>query len=254
VGPSPFGPPDGGLRRIAEDFLLDAATLARAIAPGIEVSTELVVCAAAARLIEESQDAAMIVVGSRGLGGFTGLLVGSVGVQVSSHAHCPVVVVRYGPPDEEPGPAAGRVVAGVDGSASSEAVLEFAFEEAAMRGAGLTVMHAWTAPVSTGPGDLLPLVYDVDSVNEDEARLLSELLAGWQEKYPDVPVRRLVLHRPPAKELVRLSRGAELLVVGARGRGGFRGLLLGSVSHAAIQHASCPVAVVRAEHTEHADA
>jgi nucleotide-binding universal stress UspA family protein len=247
LGPSPAGPPDGGLRNLAEELLADAATQARSAAPGIEVSTELAVCAPAARLVEESREAAMIVVGSRGLGGFSGLVLGSVGVQVSTHAHCPVVVVREGGPGEVLGPVAGQVVAGVDGSAATEATLRFAFEAASMRGAGLTVMHAWTAPISTGPSDVLPLVYDVDAVNEDEGRLLAEVLAGWQEKYPDVPVRRLLLHRPPAKELMRLSHGAQMLVLGARGRGGFRGLLLGSVSQAAIQHASCPVAVVRAQ-------
>jgi len=246
--PLPAGPADGGLRHLAEEMLAEAAAEARSIAPGVDVTTELVVCAPAARLIAESSEAAMIVVGNRGLGGFTGLLIGSVGIQVSAHAHCPVVVVRTGSADEVAGPAAGQVVAGVDGSDRSEATLDFAFEEASLRGVGLTVLHAWIAPVSTGPGDMLPVVYDVDVINEDEARLLAETLAGWQEKYPDVPVRRLLLHGPAARELIQLSRGAELLVLGARGRGGFTGLLLGSVSHAAIQHAACPVAVVHAAH------
>jgi nucleotide-binding universal stress UspA family protein len=242
VGPSPEGPPDGGLRNLAEEMLTDSAARARSIAPGIEVSTELAVSAPAARLVEESRDAAIVVVGSRGLGGFTGLVLGSVGVQVSSHAHCPVVVVRSGAPGD---PVGGPVVAGVDGSESTAEVLSFAFEEAALRGATLTVMHAWTAPLSTRPGDTRPLVYDLDAVNKGEGRLIAEALTGWQEKYPKVPVRRLLLHQAPAKELIRLSHGAQLLVLGARGRGGFRGLLLGSVSQAAIQHAWCPVAVVR---------
>ena len=246
--PLPAGPADGGLRHLAEEMLAEAAAEARAIAPGVDVTTELAVCAPAARLIAESSEAAMIVVGNRGLGGFTGLLIGSVGIQVSAHAHCPVVVIRAGSADEVAGPAAGQVVAGVDGSDRSEATLDFAFEEASLRGVGLTVLHAWTVPVSTAPGDMLPAVYDVDVVKEDEARLLAETLAGWQEKYPDVPVRRLLLHSPVARELIRLSQGAELLVLGARGRGGFTGLLLGSVSHAAIQHAACPVAVVHAAH------
>src|SRR5215207_9502604 len=245
LGPSPEGPPDGGLRNLADELLSEAAARARSVAPGIELGTELAVCAPTAWLVEESRDAAMVVVGSRGLGGFTGLLLGSVGIQLAAHARCPVVVVRAGAPGEALGPAAGQVVAGVDGSDHTEATLSFAFEAASLRRAGLTVMHAWTAPISARPGDMLPLVYDVDAVNEDEARLLAETLAGWRDKYPDVPVRRLLLHRPPARELIRLSHGARLLVVGARGRGGFSGLLLGSVSQAAIQHASCPVAVIR---------
>ncbi len=244
VGPSPEGPPDGGLRHLAEEMLADAALRARAIAPGVEVSTELAVSAPAARIVEESRDAAMVVVGSRGLGGFTGLVIGSVGVQVSSHAHCPVVVVRSDAPGD---PVGGPVVTGVDGSESTAEVLGFAFEAAALRGATLTVMHAWTAPLSMRPGDTRPLVYDLDAVNKGEGRLIADALTGWQDKYPDVPVRRLLLHHAPAKELIRLSHGAQLLVLGARGRGGFRGLLLGSVSQAAIQHAWCPVAVVRSE-------
>jgi nucleotide-binding universal stress UspA family protein len=136
---------------------------------------------------------------------------------------------------------------GVDGSPASDSALGFAFEEASLRGTGLTVVHAWTMPVSTGPGDILPLVYDIDEVNAEETRLLAETVAGWQEKYPDVRVHRVVAHGAPAHELVQRSAGAELLVVGSRGRGGFRGLLLGSVSQAAIHHAQCPVAVVRTQ-------
>jgi nucleotide-binding universal stress UspA family protein len=252
LGPSPDGPPDGGLEAAAHELVAAAEASAQTAVPGIEVSTELAITAPAARLIELSHTADLIVVGNRGLGGFTGLIAGSVSVQVASHAHCPVVVVR-GPGSEgaEPTteqPHAGQVVVGIDGSAHGEAALEFAFSEASLRGTGVTAIHAWTVPVSTGPGDMLPLVYDVDVINEEEMRLLSELLAGWQGKYPDVPVRRRVLHTAPAKELVRASHGAELLVVGARGRGGFRGLLLGSVSHAAIHHSACPVAVVRGKH------
>jgi nucleotide-binding universal stress UspA family protein len=185
----------------------------------------------------------VVVVGHRGLGGFTGLLVGSVGVQVAAHAAGPVVVVR--PHSAAAGASAGRVVVGIDGSPLSRAALGFGFEAAARRGVGLTAVHAWTEPVSTGPGDMLPLVYDADDVDAEETRLLAEALAGWAEKYPDVPVDRKVVRGRAAEALVAESAGAALLVVGSPGRGGFTGLLLGSVSQAALHHADCPVAIVR---------
>lgn len=220
---------------------------AREVAPGVEATAETVVGYPSQTLIKESRAAAMLVVGNRGRGGFAELLLGSVGVQVTAHAQCPVVVVR---PEEAPteqwdAPATGQVVVGVDGSAHSDDALGFAFEEAATRGVGLAAVHAWAGPVSTGPGDMLPLVYDFDDAREEERRLLAETVAGWQEKYPDVLVRRLVVRGAAAKQLVRFSHGAELLVVGARGLGGFLGLALGSVSQAAIHHAACSVAVVR---------
>jgi nucleotide-binding universal stress UspA family protein len=120
----------------------------------------------------------------------------------------------------------------------------FAFEEAALRGMPLVALHAWTSPVSTGPGDMLPLVYDVSAVEAGEARLLAEAIAGRQEKYPDVEVRRVLVHRNARAALIEVTRQAQLAVVGTRGLGGFAGLLLGSVSQAVLHHAAGPVAVV----------
>ena len=172
----------------------------------------------------------MIVVGSRGLGGFSGLLLGSVGVQLAAHAGCPVVVVRRD--GRADGPEAGRVVVGVDGSHDADRAMRFAFEQASFRGVGLTAVHTYIWPDSTGPGDMLPLVYDEDDLRDDERRLLAESVAGWTDKFPDVDVRRSVVRGTAAGVLTHLSHGAELLVVGSRGRGGFTGLLLGSVSQA----------------------
>lgn len=242
TGPLPDSPPDTGLRAAAEQLLAAAATTARQAAPDVEVTTELVTGRPTAVLLAQSHSAAMVVTGNRGLGGFTGLLAGSVAVPVAAHAACPVVVVR---PTGPAGPSAGRVVVAVNGSSQSELLLDFAFEEAAWRGVGLTAVHAWTRPTSTGPDDPLPLVYDVDAVAGEEERLLSEQLAGLPGRYPDVEVRPRVVRGRPAKVVVEESEGAELLVVGSRGRGGFRGMLLGSVSHAALHHAGCPVAILR---------
>jgi nucleotide-binding universal stress UspA family protein len=123
--------------------------------------------------------------------------------------------------------AVGPVVVGVDGSAGSGAAVGFAFEEAARRGTGLTAVHAWGA------------------LEGAESRVLSESLAGWSQRYPEVAVRQELVRGRPAAALIEQSRSAQLVVTGARGRGSFAGLLLGSVSQAVLHHAECPVVVVR---------
>ncbi|MDQ1655276.1 MAG: hypothetical protein QOD41_359 [Cryptosporangiaceae bacterium] len=243
LGAFPAATPDGW-QEAAEELLRSAVRRATTAAPDVEVHSRLAVSPTAAELVELSGTAAMIVVGNRGRGGFAGLLLGSVGVQVAAHAHCPVIVVRGEADEAMPVPHRGQVVAGVDGSENATAVLDFAFGEASARGAGLAVVHAWTALQPGVLGDMVPLRYEIDAMNGEEARALAEILAGWQEKYPDVRVKREVIHGPPAEQLVAASNGAELLVVGTRGHGGFEGLLMGSVSQAAIHHASCPVAVI----------
>jgi nucleotide-binding universal stress UspA family protein len=138
------------------------------------------------------------------------------------------------------------VVAGVDGSAASTAVLDLAFEEADARNVPLTVVYAWWLLPLGGLGPTAPWHYDPGQAATQARRILSETLAGWSEKYPDVEVRATTRHdMNPVLALVEASRDAGLLVVGSRGRGGFAGLLLGSVSQALIADALCPVAVVR---------
>ncbi|GAB3146599.1 universal stress protein [Micromonospora sonneratiae] len=243
LSPVPLDPASTGLLHAAEQILSAAADHARKVAPELEISTDQPVSAPARALIEASHDASLVVVGSRGLGGFTGLLLGSVGTQVAAHAACPVVVVR----GDAPHPAGGstdQIVVGVDGSPLSHLAVEFAFEQAAWRGLGVTAVHAYQLPQPLYPG-ALPLAYDVDEIHGDESRLLAEALAGWSEKYPDVPVRRRVVQGPAGVVLVRESAGAALTVLGSRGLGGFTGLLLGSVSQSVLHHAPCPVAIVR---------
>ncbi|SFK85781.1 universal stress protein [Streptomyces pini] len=243
LGPSPMGPPEGGLRNMADQLVAQAVEHARGAEAGIEVEGEVVVGEPLTVLEARSQTASLVVVGSRGLGGFTGLLLGSTAVHLSAHSRCPVLVVR-GRPDPT-----GHVLLGVDGSASGEAAVGFAFAEASARGAALVAMHTWnnwTGPVSGGPAEPLPLVYDVDMLRDEEERAMAEALSGWQAKYPDVTVHRQLVQGGARQALIEASGSAQLLVVGARGRGGFSGLLLGSVSQAALHHAHCPVAVVRA--------
>jgi nucleotide-binding universal stress UspA family protein len=234
------------LRDAADRVLAAAVRHAETAAPDVPVSGEVVsgevVSGGAAEvLVAQSDGAELLVVGSRGLGGFTGLLLGSVGVQTAAHAACPVVVVR---PDEGD-PAPGPVVVGVDGSPGSDAAIGFASEAAQRYGRELVAVLAWTEPTASFPGDVLPLVWDVDEIEADEAKALSEALAGWRTRYPDLPVRERVMRGSAAQALVTAAAGADLLVVGARGRGGFGGLLLGSVSQRVLHHAPCPVAVVR---------
>ncbi|MGD9988533.1 universal stress protein [Pseudonocardia sp.] len=213
-------------RRVVED-----------VAPALDVRSEVCSGPAAPVLRDVSGSAALMVVGSRGAGGFSGLLAGSVAVSVAASARCPVVVVR-GRADRVDGP----VVVGVDGSRVSENALAFAFAEASARRAGLVAVHVWSdAAIDPFAG---PLV-DWEALAAAENAVLAERLAGWGEKYPDVAVTRDVVRDNAAAVLVARSTDARLVVVGSRGRGGLRGLLLGSVSQAVLRHAECPVAVVK---------
>ncbi len=251
LGPGPGAPVGAGLRAAAQAVVSDALERARLWEPDVEVSGEVVTGMPAPVLVEASQRAVLVVVGSRGLSGLPELLLGSVGAQLSAHAACPVAVVRPG--GSTPDRPAGPVVVGTDGSTHSTAALWLAFEEADLRLLPLIALHTWTAPASRAPGDILPLVYDVAEVAAEESRLLAETIAGWRGRYPDVPVTERVEHAHARRTLVEASRGATLLVVGSRGWGGFPGLLLGSVSHHVLHHAYCPTVVARpsATHPPH---
>ncbi len=233
-GPSLAGDTIAWPLRQARVRLTDLADTIIQRHPDLSVVTAVIAGSPAGVLIDESRKASLIVVGSRGLGGFSGLLLGSVGGQVAMHAHCPVIVLR--PPSAEalrPQPDTGRVVVGVDGSPEAARALGFAFEEAAGRKVPLVVVHAWRY-AST-----------VDGGRSVAERLVEDALAGWTEKYPHVPARRHVVPGDSAAHaLLDESVGAGLLVVGARGRGGFAGLRLGSVGHALVGHARVPVAIV----------
>jgi nucleotide-binding universal stress UspA family protein len=198
-------------------------------------------------LIEESRGAGLVVVGSRGLGRFVGLLAGSVSSQVATYAGGPVMVVRSSGwvPSGDGGPT--DVVVGVDGSSGGTAALGFAFEEAVARGGELVVVYAWQEMPADNldPGGPRP---NLDEARAEADRLVSESLAGWQAKYPDLTVHRRVVHSFHAvPTLIDEARRAALIVVGARGRGGFRGLRLGSVGAGLLHHARQPVAIVHGD-------
>jgi nucleotide-binding universal stress UspA family protein len=241
--PRPTLSPDG---TSVDDELLDAGMArVRSLAPAVRVTSEADTGYPAPALVALSGTADTIVLGARGRGAVRGALLGSVSLQVAMHARCPVVVVRELP---APGPSVPRVVVGIDGSPTSERAIEYAFAQASLRGLGLTVVHAWWMEFVEGVIATTSSEEQWERMGQEQRALVSESLAGWHEKYPDVDVRQHVVRSLPAEALIGESAGAELVVVGSRGRGGFRGLLLGSVSHSVMQHAHCPVAVVRPRH------
>jgi nucleotide-binding universal stress UspA family protein len=229
-----------GRRQLAE-----AETAIRQDHPGLNVELILRTAGLVSTLIALSEDTQLMVLGSRGPDGFNGLLAGSTAIALVAHGRSPVAVIRGREADETP-PPQGPVVVGVDGSPTSEPALAMAFEEAAMRGTDLVAVHAWLEFTSdTAYATARQLLVDWGAVEARERETLAERLAGWQEKYPDITVRRVVAGGKPARLLLKEAGDAQLLVVGSHGRGGFAGMLLGSTSQALIHRAPCPLLVVR---------
>lgn len=239
LGPYEGGPAEGGLANEAKSIVDAAVSRARDSGRDLTVTGDVVVGAPATVLIAEARSAAMVVLGDRGLGGFSGLLIGSVAIQVSAHASCAVVVAKG-----DIGRAAD-VVVGVDGSSEAALALRFGLEEASLRGVGLRALHAFRHPATGKDEENLPLIYDADQVREQGATLLAAAVAQCGEHYPQVTIKQDLVRERAAHALIRASASAGCVVVGSRGRGGFLGLVLGSVSHAVLHHAQCPVAIVR---------
>ncbi|WP_371494684.1 universal stress protein [Kitasatospora sp. NBC_00374] len=226
-------------RRAGEEALRVLAERVAARHPDVEISSGVVDSSPREALVALSAAAGLLVVGSRGSGGFHELLVGSTSLHVAAHAACPVVVVRA-----TGAGATDGVAVGVEGREPSEGLLEFAFDSALRRGLPLRAVHAWSYPLVLGPGHALPPVYESGHVAGEEQRLLAEIMAGWQEKYPGVPVEEEAVRSGPAKHLVALSKSHQLVVVGRHGKPERPFSRLGSVSQAVVHHAHCPVAVV----------
>jgi nucleotide-binding universal stress UspA family protein len=239
----PFYPP--GRWAAAEtdgmEIVAEAVAIARECFPSLAVETQMPSAGVLAALRQESERARVVVVGARGWGGFHGLVLGSTSLHLAGHAASPVVVVR-----DVPGSAHHEIVVGVDGAEQAAPALEFAFEEAAAREARLLVVHAWQLPARRTEPPLLDEV-NPEEVAQEQRRVLDEALAEWPDRFPAVKVVRALRREDhhPAHVLVEVSDRADLVVVGSRGRGGFHGLALGSVSHAVLHHALCPVAVAR---------
>jgi nucleotide-binding universal stress UspA family protein len=203
-----------------------------------EIHTEMAYSSVVPALIDASKDARMIVAGSEGLGALGRLLLGSVTTALLHHAHCPVAVIHS---DEGAIPNSDApVLVGIDGSPASEAAIALAFDEASRRGVELMALHAWS---DVGVFPMLGMDWRDSEAKGQE--ILAERLAGWQEQYPDVRVERLLFCDKPSRWLLQESERAQLVVVGSHGRGGFAGMLLGSVSSHVAQSATVPVVVVR---------
>ena len=233
-----------GLYATGDQLLADATTELQAAHPNLEITGRLVQADPRPALVEASTDAALTVVGTRGGGRIPEVILGSVALHVAAHGRSPVAVIPVGPGSQTPGQ--GPVRLGVDGSRTSEAAVEFAFDEADRRGAPLQAVIVWDDVDLRG---LVAAGTPLDLVEDDKERaLLAEQLAGWRDKYPDVVVEQVVGRGRVAEVLLRpaVDRPApQMIVVGSRGRGGFTGLLLGSTSHSLIGHSRWPVLVVR---------
>lgn len=203
----------------------------------VEVRSELVFASPVPTLVDATKDAQLMVVGSQGKGAWERGLFGSVSTGLVHHAHCPVAVIRD--PADAPTNTGGPVVVGIDGSPASELATAIAFDEASRRGADLVAVHAWIDSTPAIPRAAWP------DFRPGAEETLAERLAGWNERYPDVVVHRQVVFDQPARHLLEAAESAQLVVVGSHGRGGFAGMLLGSVSTAVVHAARVPVIVAR---------
>jgi nucleotide-binding universal stress UspA family protein len=225
-------------RAEAEEWL--AALVARTCAADqVSVSGKLVEGRPSAVLLAAAPaaDARMLAVGARGVGGFDGLLLGSVALHVASNAPCPVVVVRVA---AQP---TGRIVVGIDGSPESKTVLSMAFDEASVRKIGLDVLRVvYVHSEAEGvPNRAAALAAATSEASES----MTHLLADVAHQYPDVDVRTQLPVGYPAEILIKASSQASMLVMGSHGAGGFADMGLGSIAHALVQHARCPLLLLR---------
>ncbi|MFI6620200.1 universal stress protein [Streptomyces sp. NPDC050528] len=241
-------------RQQARCVLRQAKERVRTVAPNVRPYDEQVEGPATVALIKAAGESELLVLGSRGLSGVTGFLVGSVAQGVLARATRPVVLVRAGEEaaDEHLPTPGGRpsiltgyrdVVLGVDLGDPCDAVIEFAFEAAWLRGARLRVVHAWQSPpLGLGPGEI-GLVSGAQRA-EEWLGFLSAVLRIWRDKYPGVEVTETVSEGRAQSALLRAASGAGLLVVGRHLTDRPTGPRIGPVTHAAIHHVGCPVAVV----------
>ncbi|WP_067469235.1 universal stress protein [Nocardia amamiensis] len=239
--PIDFGPGIGvpqfdydSYRQVGWDALAAARESAVATAAPIgelDITTDLVEAPPIPVLRDRSKTARLLVVGTHGLGVFSRSILGSVSTALARHAGCPVTVV----PEQADG-FDGPVVVGVDGSRCSVDAIGIAFDEAAHRDAELVAVHAWS--------EFFRFTSRAEMA-EEAGELLSQSLAGYSERYPEVRVRRVVVEDRPARRLLEEGENAQLIVVGSHGRGGFAGMTLGSVGQAVLHAAKVPVIIAR---------
>ncbi|GHE81461.1 universal stress protein [Amycolatopsis deserti] len=224
----------------AERMLADARRLAWRIDPGLLVSVESSLDEPIPVLVKKSVTARMLVLGPAGGSPLRDLLVGPTALALAVHGHSPITVVRGREPGED-----APVVVGVDGYAPAEPAIGLAFEEAAAREVELVAVHVWhdfDLAEAFGPGRD---PFGTASREDAEHAVLERSLAAWRAVYPEVRVRAVTERDQPRARLLGWSARAQLIVAGIRGRGGFRGTLLGSTTQALIHHAECPVLIAR---------
>lgn len=238
---TPYYPAPGVLDQLAESgkqIVAEAAQAAREHQPAVKVETEIVYGPIAQSLREQSADGFEMIVGHRGFGGFTGMLLGAVSLRVAGHAAGPVVVVRG---DTSGG--RGEVVAGIDPAEDPAPVLDYAFDAAGVRGARLQIVHTWQ--LLAPPVDFSGTA-DVEEITQAVRTDVDKAVAPWRERHPHIEVVTVVGRGHPVRALTESSAQADLVIVGSRNRSALGLMHLGSVSHGLVHHAHCPVAVVRA--------
>ncbi|MFF4764035.1 universal stress protein [Streptomyces sp. NPDC001292] len=248
-------PANTAQRHMARRTLRQAEEHIRGSVPDVRLTDEQVEGPATAALLRATEQAELLVLGSRGLSGITGVLVGSVAQGVVATAPRPVVLVRAGEEAEDehfpaddgsPSTRTGfrDVVLGIDLADACDEVIEFAFEAARLRHARLRVVYAWQPPsaISLGPGDI-GLINDPGQA-EEWRDFLSAVLKVWRDKYPETEVLETVVAGKASTVLVRAASAASLLVVGRRLSERPTVPRIGPVTHAAVHHVRCPLAVV----------
>jgi nucleotide-binding universal stress UspA family protein len=231
------------LQRAEATEVVDKAVRSAAdgTAAALQITGEVVLGPIMATLVDMSTRADMMVVGCRGEDAVSRALLGSVSSGLVHHAHCPVAIIHA----EELPSLRAPVVVGIDGSPTSELATAIAFDEASRRGVDLVALHAWSdmGPIEFASANWAPIEWRNIKVAEEE--VLSERLSGWNDQYPDVTVRRVVVCDRPGPRLLERAGEAQLLVLGSHGRGGFPGMLLGSVCNAVVNSAQIPVIIAR---------
>ena len=230
------------LQRTAERALASAAQRAAELEPGLPADTALLPGAPARALLDAAADASMLVVGSRGTGGFAAMALGSMSRYVATRVPCPVVVAR-----EETTAVHREIVVGVRDPDQSAAALGFAFEEASLPKARLLALHAWawSFPSADSVGTLTAqerAVMNATDVRAYAAERLESVLAGWREKYPGVQADWEIVHAQPARAIIGASGRADLTVIGRH-----PGPAVGSIAHPVLSHARGPVAIISSE-------
>ncbi|GAA3108741.1 universal stress protein [Streptosporangium carneum] len=240
-GISAFPPPgwQEAMTHAGEQVIAEAAKTAAGRRPDVDATTALIGGTPLEILREQASEATELVIGSRGLGGFTEALLGSAVLRLAGHVPGAVVVVKA--EESERRGEVGEVLVGVDGSPAGEPAVGFAFEQARLRGCPLRALRAWQVP----PHAFMPDIVDVAGIRQEQQQMIDSWLAPWVERFPEVRVVPEVTCANPASVLTEASAQADLLVVGSRGLGAVGSMVLGSVSRGVLPHARCPVAVVR---------